>query len=190
MSRSPTETKSRILLSARSLFSNYGFTATSLDDILDATGITKGAFYHYFHSKNDLCQQVIQEVIAEYLALFETIDKQRPAPEQLQQWLVTLMEKNLSGRWLNCRLITRLSVQTQHIEPSLQNQLVDFWRWYEGIYENWLLQCSLSSQEAKLSARALVSTIFGIIWLEKSFPGQYSIADIVQHQIQLILHTE
>jgi AcrR family transcriptional regulator len=188
MSRVPTETKSRILLSARSLFSNYGFTATSLDDILDATGITKGAFYHYFRSKDHLCQQILQDVIAEYQSLFETVDKQRPASEQLQQWLMMLMEKNLSGRWLNCRLITRLSVQMQQIGPQLQNQLIDFWRWYEGIFENWLAQCNLSSQQAKLSAQALVSVIFGTISLEKSFPGQYSIADIIQHQLQLILH--
>lgn len=190
MSRGPTETKSQILLSARSLFSNFGFTATSLDDILDATGITKGAFYHYFNSKEDLCQQVMQDVIAEYQALYETVDKQSPAAQQLQQWLIMLMERNVSGRWLNCRFMTQLSVQTQQIGPQLQNQLIDFWQWYEGVFENWLTQCRLSSQQAKLSAHALVSVLFGTLWLEKSYPGPYSITDIVQHQLQLILHRE
>lgn len=190
MSRGPTETKSRILLSARNLFSNYGFTATSLDDILDATGITKGAFYHYFNSKEHLCQQIVQEVIAEYQELYETVDKQQPAIQQLQQWLTMLMERNQSGRWLNCRFITSLSVQMQQIGSPLQDQLADFWQWYEGIYENWLTQCNLSNPQAKLSARTIVSVIFGTLWLEKSYTGPYSMTDIVQHQLQLILHTE
>jgi len=187
MSRGPTETKSRILLSARSLFSSYGFTATSLDDILNAAGITKGAFYHYFHSKEHLCQQVLQDVVAEYQKLVETVDKRRPAAEQLKQWLAILMEKNQSGRWPNCRLITRLSVQMQQLGSELQNRLIDFWRWYEGVYESWLAQCGLNAEQAKLSARTLVGTIFGAIWLEKSLPSEYSAIDVIEHQLRLIL---
>jgi AcrR family transcriptional regulator len=190
MSRGPTETKTRILLSARNLFSNYGFTATSLEDILDATGITKGAFYHYFSSKELLCQQIMQDVIAEYQELYKTVDTQHPAVQQLQQWLMMLMERNQSGRWLNCRFITQMSVQTQQIGSAMQNQLIDFWQWYEGIYETWLVQCGLADPEAKLSARTLVSVIMGTIWLEKTYPGSHSINDIVQHQMQLILHTK
>jgi len=190
MSRGPTETKTRILLSARNLFSNCGFTATSLDDILDATGITKGAFYHYFDSKELLCQQILQDVITEYQDLYKTIDTQRPAVEQLQQWLTMLMERTQSGRWLNCRFMTRLSVQVQQVGPIMQTQVSDFWQWYEGIYETWLAQCGLADQDAKLSARTLVSVIMGTIWLEKTCPCPYPINDIVQHQLQLILHTE
>jgi AcrR family transcriptional regulator len=187
MSRGPTETKSQILLSARSLFSSHGFTATSLDDILDATGITKGAFYHYFHSKEDLCQQVLQNVVTEYQELVETIDKHRPAAEQLKQWIAILIGKNKSGQWGNCRLITRLSVQIQQLGPELQSRLMDFWRWYEGLYENWLTGCGFSAEQAKLSAQTLLSTIFGAIWLEKSSPGSLSSMDIVENQLRLIL---
>ena len=99
-----------------------------------------------------------------------------------------LMERNESGRWLNCRFITRLSVQIQQIGPDLQNQITDFWRWYEGIYETWLAQCGLSDREAKLSAHTLVSVILGTIWLEKSYSDTHPVTDIVQHQLNLILN--
>jgi AcrR family transcriptional regulator len=188
MSRSPTETKSRILLSARNLFSNHGFTATSLDDILDATGITKGAFYHYFRSKDHLCQHVLESVIAEYQELLETVDRHRPPAEQLKQWLTIVMEKNQSGRWVNCRLITRLSVQIQQLGPELQDRLMNFWRWYEGLYENWLAQCGQSDEQAKLSADILLSVLFGSIWLEKNLGGSFSCPAIIDHQLQLILN--
>ena len=135
----------------------------------------------------NLCQQILLEVIAEYQQLYETIDTQRTAVEQLRQWLTLLMERNQSGRWLNCRFVTQLSVQMQQISPAMQNQLSDFWQWYEGIYQAWLLQCGQEDQQDKLSARTLICAIFGAIWLEKSCPNPYSITDVIQHQLQFIL---
>jgi len=40
--------------SAVELFSNYGFGAASVDDICAEAGISKGAFYHHFESKQAL----------------------------------------------------------------------------------------------------------------------------------------
>jgi AcrR family transcriptional regulator len=190
MSRHPTETKTRILHSARGLFSNHGFTATSLDDILGATGITKGAFYHYFRSKDHLCEVMLEEVVAEYKTLLMTIDKQAPAIEQLKQWLSILMEKNTSGQWVNCRLISRLSVQIQQLGPDLQTRLTDFWRWYEGLYINWFTQSGLNSAQAALSARTLIGVIFGTIWLDKCAPSTLSMPDVVDYLLGLVLRTE
>ncbi|MEN6307447.1 MAG: TetR/AcrR family transcriptional regulator [Anaerohalosphaeraceae bacterium] len=187
MSRHPTETKTRILHSARSLFSNHGFTATSLDDILGATGITKGAFYHYFRSKDHLCEVLLDEVIQEYRDVLKTINGQAPALEQLKQWLSLLIEKTISGQWVNCRLITRLSVQIQQLGPELQTRLTDFWRWYEGLYINWFTQCGLAPRQAALSARTLTSAIFGAIWLDKSAAIDLSMPDVVDYLLGLVL---
>ena len=187
MSRHPTETKTRILHSARSLFSNHGFTATSLDDILGATGITKGAFYHYFRSKDHLCEVMLEDVVGEYRTLLTTIDTQVPAIEQLKQWLSILIKKNTSGQWVNCRLITRLSVQIQQLCPDLQTRLTDFWRWYEGLYINWFTQSGLSPTQAVLSARTLTGAIFGTIWLDKCAASTMSMPDVVDFLLGLIL---
>jgi len=190
MSRHPTETKTRILHSARSLFSNHGFTATSLDDILGATGITKGAFYHYFRSKDHLCEVMLEDVVGEYRALLTTINTQVPALEQLKQWLSILIQKNTSGQWVNCRLITRLSVQIQQLGPDLQTRLTDFWRWYEGLYINWFTEYGLSPAQAALSARTLTGVIFGTIWLDKCAASTLSMPDVVDYLLGLILKPE
>ncbi len=36
-----------------------GFTATSVDEICEAAGVTKGSFFHYFESKEDLAKDAI-----------------------------------------------------------------------------------------------------------------------------------
>ncbi len=187
MSRHPTETKTRILHSARSLFSNHGFTATSLDDILGATGITKGAFYHYFRSKDHLCEVLVDDVIQEYRDMLKTINDQASAFEQLKQWLSVLIEKNTSGQWVNCRLISRLSVQIQQLGPDLQARLTDFWRWYEGLYITWFTQYGLSPRKAALSARTLNSAIFGAIWLDKCAASDTPMPDVVDYLLGLVL---
>jgi AcrR family transcriptional regulator len=49
-----TETKKKIVESARRLFNRHGFRQVSLDDIMLGAGLTRGGFYSYFRSKSDL----------------------------------------------------------------------------------------------------------------------------------------
>lgn len=51
--------KDRIIDETLKLFSLKGFINTSINDILDAAGTTKGGFYNYFKSKEDLFFQVL-----------------------------------------------------------------------------------------------------------------------------------
>lgn len=52
--RDPDNTRSDLLASATELFARKGYDATSVQEIVDEAGRTKGAFYHYFESKEDL----------------------------------------------------------------------------------------------------------------------------------------
>ncbi len=53
--RTPSDdTRQNLLNAALRLFGERGYHATSLQDVIDAAGCSKGAFYHYFDSKEDL----------------------------------------------------------------------------------------------------------------------------------------
>jgi len=54
MQQRSEETRSKILESAIKLFSTRGFNAASVDDICKDAGISKGAFYHHFETKQAL----------------------------------------------------------------------------------------------------------------------------------------
>lgn len=41
--------KMHVIDTARELFIKHGYHATSIQDILEASGISKGSFYNYFH---------------------------------------------------------------------------------------------------------------------------------------------
>ncbi|MFT4313359.1 MAG: TetR/AcrR family transcriptional regulator [Candidatus Woesearchaeota archaeon] len=52
-------TKEKILKASYVLFSQKGFASTSITDIVKKSGLTKGALYHYFPSKDELFIQVL-----------------------------------------------------------------------------------------------------------------------------------
>lgn len=51
--------KRRVLLNAQRLFIEKGFTATSIQDILNESHISKGTFYNYFSSKNECLMAIL-----------------------------------------------------------------------------------------------------------------------------------
>jgi AcrR family transcriptional regulator len=54
MQQRSEETRAKIIESAIRLFSARGYNAASVDDICEEAGISKGAFYHHFKSKQEL----------------------------------------------------------------------------------------------------------------------------------------
>jgi TetR/AcrR family transcriptional repressor of nem operon len=57
--RSGTATRERILDAAEGMILNQGYAATSIDQIIDRVGLTKGSFFYHFKTKNDLAQALI-----------------------------------------------------------------------------------------------------------------------------------
>jgi len=56
-------TRQRILRTAFAEFYRYGFQGGSLNRIVEETGLTKGALFHHFASKQELGYAVVDEVI-------------------------------------------------------------------------------------------------------------------------------
>ncbi len=84
MQQRSEETRSRIFESAIKLFSNRGYNKASVDDICAGAGISKGAFYHHFKSKQALFLALLDNWL-------QTIDdaiqasKDKTAPETFMQ---------------------------------------------------------------------------------------------------------
>ncbi|MGH8003502.1 MAG: TetR/AcrR family transcriptional regulator [Limisphaerales bacterium] len=51
-----SETRGNLVAAAVKLMRDKGFTATSVDEICEAAGVTKGSFFHYFETKEELAK--------------------------------------------------------------------------------------------------------------------------------------
>jgi AcrR family transcriptional regulator len=59
------ERKKHVIKMAHQLFIDKGFQATSIQDILEYSNISKGTFYNYFSSKNELLIALLKEIYSE-----------------------------------------------------------------------------------------------------------------------------
>ena len=68
-----TPVQERLLTAASRLFAERGFALTSVQEIVERAGVTKGAMYHYYASKDDLLQQIYARLLAGQSARLEAI---------------------------------------------------------------------------------------------------------------------
>jgi TetR/AcrR family transcriptional repressor of nem operon len=61
-------TREVVLEAATRLIHLQGYQNTTLDDVLSASGVGKGNFYHYFRSKEDLGFAILDRVIEAFLS--------------------------------------------------------------------------------------------------------------------------
>lgn len=65
-------TRKLLLEAAAELFARNGYEATSVDDVAEAAGYSKGAFYYNFESKSDLFDALVTHHIGELTGELET----------------------------------------------------------------------------------------------------------------------
>ena len=180
MPRSASQTRQRILKAAASLFSLHGYDGTTVDDILEATGITKGALYYYFASKEALCRAVIEEAVREVRNLVDPNTEHVEGLDAVRELLSNLLERSRSGRWIQGRLLVRLSMDAMHLHPRIQKSLRGFWQWHIGWLRHQIEQGRRAGQlsdrvDADTYARALSQLWSGAILMAQiTGPGTRS----------------
>ena len=90
MARDGARTRTAIMDAAQDLILQQGFAATSIDQIIERTGITKGAFFYHFKSKSDLAHALVERYAAVDAAHLErTLDRaENLSRDPLQQVLI------------------------------------------------------------------------------------------------------
>jgi AcrR family transcriptional regulator len=86
-------TVSGILSAAEALFLTKNYADVSMEDIAEAAGVTKGALYHHFASKEALYVAMMHAVLREKQALFETAVQSRgTCRERLRRFTLSFFQ--------------------------------------------------------------------------------------------------
>ena len=109
----PEATRQAIIDSALELFGSRGYAVTSVQEITEAAGVTKGAFYHHFDSKEELLRLIHDEFVDLQLGLLKTaleedVDPAQRLRELLRKLLQTTAEyqANVTVFYLERRHLT------------------------------------------------------------------------------------
>jgi AcrR family transcriptional regulator len=83
------ETRAKIIQAAQDLFSQSGYESASVSDICQQAGVSKGAFYHHFPSK----QSVFMELLTEWLKRIDVgLEALRASRPEASQSLIRMAE--------------------------------------------------------------------------------------------------
>lgn len=81
-----SELPGRLVDAATSLFAQRGFENTSVQDVCDAVGVTKGAMYYYFKSKDELLYEIYGRMLRLQMEhLVAVADSDLPLLERVRQ---------------------------------------------------------------------------------------------------------
>ncbi|WP_126426869.1 TetR/AcrR family transcriptional regulator [Brevibacillus marinus] len=85
------DTRSKILAAANRVFARQGYAGATLDDVAEAAGMTKGAVYWHFASKNDLflalCERSLAQLLAGLPEQFRRVLTASDPPQAMSQLL-------------------------------------------------------------------------------------------------------
>ncbi|WP_202864102.1 TetR/AcrR family transcriptional regulator [Dyella jiangningensis] len=173
--------------SARRLFNRHGFEQVTIDQVMASAGLTRGAFYHHFDSKDDL--------YAAAVASFETCNPFATAnadqvvkdPKRMARMLVDLYlsDEVLENIDLHCPLYALPSdVARAGLEP--QQAYTDLMRGMRHIY-----RCALKGiRDADRRAEAMVALCVGGMVLARTTNDpelRKSLRESARHQALALL---
>ncbi|MDT8861794.1 TetR/AcrR family transcriptional regulator [Alkalihalobacillus sp. MEB130] len=122
--------KEKIIEVSIGLFGKNGFTETSIQDIVEELGVTKGTFYYYFKSKEELLMEIHLRYIEDLLVSQEEIVNQIGTQEQKLFEMVYMLMKHIEGHGQSARVFFR---EMQHLN---ENHLKDIFKKSDQFKEN------------------------------------------------------
>jgi AcrR family transcriptional regulator len=184
-------TRQRILDAARTLFSLHGLESTTIDDVITSAGVTKGAFYHYFSSKENLCEVIIEDAHGQYQQLVESLPSELSSLDQLRAMLENLARLNASGEWVNCRLMLKLLAEPHSDSAEISHKLIAFWQWYKGFYEDLITKCRLQGQlpahlDPQRQTHFLLAMLAGFCQLNQFDPSTPPLSEMIDQIIKAL----
>ena len=85
-----TPTRDRLLDAAQEGINHHGFAATSIEQIIEKAGVTKGTFFYHFKSKNELARALIERfAAADHQVLLSRMERaERLAERPIEQLVI------------------------------------------------------------------------------------------------------
>jgi AcrR family transcriptional regulator len=162
--------RAQILAAAWTCFQKEGLHATTMDDIIRASGLSAGAVYSYYPSKDELILAAVTSSLASLSALVEPILKAEPLPGPDQfVWQVTATIAGFTARdGYDLKRIALLgwgeAQRSERLRATMRGFYLAFRGGLEEVVEGWrrsgLVEEAASVQD---TAKALLSIILGFV---------------------------
>lgn len=124
--------KVELIKTAMKLFAKKGYYATSIQDIVEAWGISKGAFYHHFSSKEELMLSIVKHHLDELFLQFTSVKSEGASERELFMKQIQIqLEGILSEKdFFHIMMAEQLPKISEDIHRYLFAQRARIFNWY------------------------------------------------------------
>lgn len=149
-----------------------GFVATSVNDVLEATGVTKGALYHYFPTKDDLGLAALECAAAQFMEFLDGAIAGPTGLDGLDGFLQAALDKHRGRAFVGGCPFGNTALEMADGDPRFAEAV-------SAVFDAWVLKLQRAIEDGQQAgqirddlaadklARLVVATVEGGIMLSR-----------------------
>lgn len=160
------ETRARLLEAAERSFAQKGFDATGVATICQVAGVTKGAFYHHFSSKQDVFMELLRRWLDRLdIQMAKLREDTASVPEELFS-MTSLIQEILQAT--EDQFPIYLEFWTRALrDPTIRQELINpFYRYkdlFSKMVSNGITEGTLKDVSPETAARLILALALGLL---------------------------
>ncbi|MBP1988584.1 TetR/AcrR family transcriptional regulator [Paenibacillus eucommiae] len=184
------QTKKKVAEAARALFGQKGYAATSIEDIVAATGSSKGNIYYHFQSKEGLFLHLLDEWDREWKQqwsekeqLYTTIEEklygfaEHLVANDLNHPLTKATDEFITSEW-----------ERSDVQENVANYLTEHIQFNQEMLQQAMEAGELKSDDAWTLGFILEGLLMGLGEMSKRTSNNESTLNMYQKAIHVFLH--
>lgn len=180
--------RERVLAAAVELFAEQGFDKTSVQEVVERAGVTKGALYHYFSAKDDLLFEIYRTLLDEQMTGLDRIVGRLDDPATT---LRAIIDDLITTTAAHAREAAVFAREVSRVDQERWRALQADWRRYQEVVRALVRDAQTAGVFAATASPEVVAwTIFGVssalpTWFRPD--GAKSAAQIATELADLVL---
>jgi AcrR family transcriptional regulator len=182
--------RNQILEAATKVFARMGFNRARMDDIVEESGLSKGALYWYFKSKDDIITAILDRLVGrEATELRSMLDDPRPVREKLTDFLQSAIADITRMRPLMPILIEfwGLQLRRKTIRQVIGKYYQQYFETLTPVIQQGIDRGEFRPMDAKQGAVAIGAIMEGTILLWATTPEFVDLEGDIQEGFNLVL---
>ncbi len=124
-------TREKILEAARMLFNTKGFSATTISDLVGATGMQKGCLYFHFDGKDEIAREVLNAASIEFVEFLDTALEGSNSGAALDNFFRCSLDKHLATGFVGGCIFGNTALETSDTN-------MEFARAIDNVFDQWI----------------------------------------------------
>ncbi|EOQ61390.1 hypothetical protein F935_03053 [Acinetobacter calcoaceticus ANC 3811] len=154
-----TQKRNQLLAAALDVFSVYGFTGASLDEIAQLADMHKSNIFYYYENKESLYVEVLTTVLQKWLAPLQTLESELEPAEALTHYLIQKIELSRSQPKASRLFALEIIQGAPHILPILKGPLKKLFKRKAKVIQTWQEEGKISPD---IDPELLILNIWGL----------------------------